>query len=95
MKKKNFIVLQSEHVDRIKTYPLTTNYYEELIFPIDRIKEVSHLNIYIEDPNTREGYRWKDGYGMAIANSEPSKEDITLYLTEEGYNYVKGVLSSL
>ena len=39
MKKKNFIVLQSEHVDRIKTYPLTTNYYEELIFPIDRIVE--------------------------------------------------------
>ena len=90
-----FIILQSEHIDRIKNYPFDDSYHEELIFPIDRIKEVSHFNIYVEDLSTVEGYRWKDSYGMAIANPEPSKEVITLYLTEEGYNYVKGILSSL
>lgn len=111
MKKKNFIVLQrSKHI--ANSYFLISHVchenaayscLEEIIIPVDRIREVFHLTKEQKerDYSNKEfvDYKYTDYHYYILffkdIKDEPKDCDGHLYLTEEGYNYVKGILSSL
>jgi hypothetical protein len=107
MKKKNFIVLQEEHIesgsfliDHVCHEDAAFGHFDEIIIPIDRIREIFHFNKTRKewDYNKNEAkyprYHYYILFFKDIKN-EPEDCDGHLYLTEEGYNYVKGILSSL